>query len=221
MRDNRKMLAVFGGTFNPVHFGHINSAKDLMTALPIDELRMIPCHWPTHRVMPDVSSSHRAEMLALAVNGLRSTIVDLREIERQGPSYTYDTLRELQREHHDASSADLLLYLVVGGDAFTQLNTWHKWRDILALANVIVLTRPGHDLPRGGVMAAVLNERLVEDREDFLSCESGAIYSIALKQWSISATQIRESISRGILPVKLMPKVVAEYIREHDLYGFA
>ena len=207
-------LAIFGGTFDPVHIGHLRSAIEVRELLACDELRFIPCHQPPHRGEPSASSAQRLRMLELAIAGEPGFAVDAREIEREGPSYTIDTLAGLRAEF----GCERALHVIIGVDAFAALNSWQRWRELFDFANFVVLQRPDSALPETGVVAAALRERRVEPavvREH----RCGAIAVVQQTQLPISATAIRALIRAGRSPRFLLPDAVWQFIRDTGLYA--
>jgi nicotinate-nucleotide adenylyltransferase len=150
-----RTIALFGGTFDPVHFGHLRSAVELVETLDLRELRFMPAAIPPHREAPLASGEHRAAMLELAIDGEPRLRCDRRELQRDGPSYSVLSLEELRGELGERQS----LALVMGADALLSLPAWHRWRDILDLAHVIAIARPGWAWPESGAVAALLRER--------------------------------------------------------------
>lgn len=212
-------VAILGGTFDPVHDGHLHLADDVRRALALPQVRLVPAGDPPHRVGPAASAADRLAMLRLAIRGWPGLAVDPREIEREGKSYTVLTLEELRRE--DASRPTLL---VLGADAFHGLPTWHRWHDVFRLAHVVVAARPGVDL--GADMPAALarqwRARQVDDPATLHSTPAGAIYQQAVTPYPISATAIRMQLARGesgrAAVVRLLPPSVLAYIDSHHLY---
>jgi len=211
-------LALLGGTFDPVHNGHVGFAEDVRRALALSEVRLVPAGDPPHRGGPSASGRDRVAMLRLAVASHPGLVVDPREVARAGKSYTVLTLEELRQE---APSRPLLL--LVGADAFLGLPTWHRWREIFPLAHVVVADRPGIALEPLAELAAEWKSRLV-DKPDLLFCApAGSIYRQAIAPQLISATEIRAQLARGaegreaVRP--LLPAAVLRYIDQHDLYS--
>ena len=215
MTASGKPIGVFGGTFDPVHFGHLRPALEVLEELGLAEVRLVPVHVPAHRPMPAAAGDHRLDLLSLAVADIEGFRVDTRELERPGPSYMVDTLESLRREFPAAP-----LCLILGMDSFLGLPTWHRWQELAELAHLGVLNRPGGELPRDGVLAdwlaprraaspAALNERL-----------AGAVYFHPVTQLSISATRIRELIAGGRAPRFLVPEPVWRFIAARGLYGW-
>ena len=145
-----KPIGIFGGTFDPVHYGHLRSAWELLQDLRLAEVRFVPSATPPHRDRARAAARLRLKMVETAVAGQPGFTVDAREFEREGPSYTVDTLSEIRAEHVQQS-----LCLIVGTDAYAGLMTWHRWDEILELAHIIVAHRPGWELPRSGQLYAL------------------------------------------------------------------
>ena len=209
-----KKIAIFGGTFDPVHIGHLRSAVELRERLGCEQLRLLPASVPPHRQQPLASAEQRLRMLQLAVADEPGLVVDERELRRAGPSYSYDTLRELRAEF----GADCSLSLVLGADACAALDSWHRWRELFELAHLVVMARPEAQLPDSGAVAEALRQRLTD--ASALDCRpAGAVVSIALTALPVSATAIRALIGAGRSPRYLLPDAVWRYIVEHRLYA--
>ncbi len=206
-------LAIFGGTFDPIHIGHLRAAIEVRELLACDELRFVPCHRPPHRAEPGASSEQRLRMLELAIAGEAELSIDAHEIQREGPSYTIDTLTALRAE----IGARCRLHLIVGMDAFAALDTWHRWRELPDFAHIVVMQRPGSALVEAGAVAELLRER----RVDIGQLKHSAAGSIAVVQPTplpISATAIRDLIRAQRSPRYLLPDAVWEFIRTNGLY---
>lgn len=206
-------IAMLGGTFDPVHAGHLRSAVEVREALGLDEVRLVPAHIPPHRDKPVAGAAQRRQMLELAVAGEPGLRVDARELQRQAPSYSFDTLTSLRAE----LGGDTALSLIVGMDAFARLDTWHRWRELLDIAHIIVVARPGCETPRSGAVAALLAERR-SDAGILKRQRSGSIVSLELTPLPISASLLRGLIGAGRSPRYLLPDAVWNYIREQRLY---
>ena len=212
-------VALLGGTFDPVHFGHLHLAEDVRRALALPQVRLVPVWDPPHRGGPAVAAWDRLAMLRLAVQDQPGLTVDPREIERRGKSYTVVTLEELRAE--DASRPILL---ILGADAFHGLPTWHRWRDVFRLAHVVVAARPGVDLERDlpADLQPEWRSRLIDDPAALHSTPAGAIYRQAVTAHPISATAIRMQLARGKggrgAVARLLPPSVLAYIDSHRLY---
>ena len=207
------MIGVFGGTFDPVHFGHLRPALEVLQGLQLQEIRWIPCHQPPHREMPVVDSSLRVEMLEAAIQGIDRMHVDTREIEREGPSYMVDTLESLRKEVGDTP-----LCLLMGMDVFCGLDRWHRWQEIMELSHLIVMRRPDSHEPETGELAEILSDHRCEDVEQIRSEKAGRILFFPVTQMDISASQIRETLREGKSLCYLMPDKVIEVIEREGLY---
>ncbi|WP_366935654.1 nicotinate-nucleotide adenylyltransferase [uncultured Microbulbifer sp.] len=211
--QNLKTIALFGGTFNPVHFGHLRMALELKEALGFDEMRLLPSHQPAHRGEPEVSAEDRCAMLALALENCPELVLDDRELKRAGATYTVDTLEELRSELGD----DVSISFCMGLDSLLGLPGWHRWEKLVALAHLVVVTRPGWQLPREGEVA----ELLAQHRGDSSHLASEAAGRILVREQTllpISATAVRELIRHGRSPRFLLPERVLDYIQTHQLY---
>lgn len=208
-------IGIFGGTFDPVHFGHLRPALEALEELGLAELRLIPVHVPAHRAMPAAGGDHRLELLRLATAGIAGFRVDTRELDRPGPSYMVDTLISLRREFPQRS-----LCLILGMDSFLALPHWHRWRELSELAHLVVLERPGSEPPRQGELAQWLAPRQVDAPAALNARPAGAVYFLPVTQLSISATRIRELIAAGRPPHFLLPEPVWQAIAAAGLYGW-
>ncbi|WP_036160692.1 nicotinate-nucleotide adenylyltransferase [Marinimicrobium sp. LS-A18] len=206
-------IGLLGGTFDPIHLGHLRMALEAGETLALDEVRLLPCHQPPHRATPDVSSVERTEMLRLALADCPSLVLDDRELHRDGPSYTLDTLKSLRAELGPAVS----LIWVLGCDAFLGLEQWHGWQELLDWGHLLVIARPGWELPSRGPLAEWLSEHQVAP-EALTASPAGAIGVQALRLLPISATEIRSLIQAGRSPQFLLPDSVWQYIRDNNLY---
>lgn len=207
------MLGVLGGTFDPVHHGHLRLAVEMREALGLDEVRLVPAREPPHRAAPHAAAEDRLAMLEAAVTGSSALTVDRRELDRPGPSYTVDTLASMRRELGSAS-----LWLCLGMDAFRALDTWHRWRDLPGLAHLAVARRPGGHPPHDGPVADLLRERRIRSPGQARGRASGAILVLDLPPLDISATRIRSLVSAGRDPRWLLPDGVLAVIRQRGLY---
>jgi nicotinate-nucleotide adenylyltransferase len=208
-----RSIAVLGGTFDPVHFGHLRSALEL-TEQGFDEVRLMPCHVPVHREVPHCCAQQRFEMLQLAVKNEPQLTIDRHEIDRQGQSFTVDTLTALRSELGNEVS----LNLIMGMDAFLGLPKWREWQRIIALANIVVIARPGFVLPADGVMQQFFSERRIGSIEAIRQTPYGRVVVQQLALLDISATRIRTLLRRGQSARYLLPEAVWDYIEQHRLY---
>jgi len=208
-----KKVGVLGGTFDPVHKGHIQMALEAKAVLGLDELRLIPCHQPYHREQaPSLSSEQRLHLLSLAIRDIDGLMIDDRELARKGPTYTVDTLLALRQELGD----DCALVLLMGVDAYQSFERWHRWQEIERLAHIGVITRPGYEL------ASTLAQKLLPyQRAQTLILEhtAGESLLLPLSAMPISATEVRAQLANGQMPDTLSAPV-ADFIRDNRLYGF-
>jgi nicotinate-nucleotide adenylyltransferase len=227
----RRLVACYGGTFDPVHLGHIGAALDVCVLGGCDALHLLPASVPPHRTVPGADAGQRLRMLELAVadactaKGGTRLVVDARELRRAGPSYTVDTLASLRGELGE----DIALGWVLGTDALAELAGWHRWRELVSLAHLLVLERPGHPLPTEGEVGALVEERRVADCGRHREAPGGRLWCVGQRPVAISATAVRtrlEALARAgttdgldsACDGLLSPSVWA-YIREQGLYG--
>jgi nicotinate-nucleotide adenylyltransferase len=206
-------IGVFGGTFDPIHYGHLRSAYELLQDLGLAEIRFIPSAAPPHRGTTYAPAELRYRMVEAAVAEQQGFVVDDCEFRREGPSYTIDTLDAIRAEHEDAS-----LCLIVGTDAYLGLTTWHRWEEILGLAHLLVAHRPGWELPDKGALGELLAAHGTSAVEDLHGRSSGCIYHHAVTQLEIASTEIRELVAAGKDPRFLMPDSVRDLIIESGCY---
>lgn len=207
-------VAVLGGTFNPIHFGHLRSALELVDSLDLAQLRFMPAQHPPHRDTPNVSAQDRASMIDLAIQGEPRFVCDRRELERDGPSYTYDSLAFLREELGSRQS----LAMVVGCDAAQHLDSWHRWRELVTLAHIIVLARPGWALEQQGAVAEYLAAHAGE-RADLHQQAAGRVLFQTLRPLDVSSTSIRGLLQSRQSPRYLIPDSVLDYIQSQALYA--
>jgi len=208
-----KTVAIFGGTFDPIHNGHLQSALELKQQLQLDQLRLLPCHRPPHRDTPGCSSEQRLEMVRLAVAG-SDLVVDDREMQRPGLSYSVNTLEQYRCELGDNTS----LSWVMGTDAFAHFDSWHRWQEFLSLAHIIVINRPDAELPASGPVAELAAQHQVIDAAELRSRPCGSILFVTLQPYPISATGIRQGIAENRPIEQFLPAAVLNYIHIHQLY---
>lgn len=203
-------IGILGGTFDPVHYAHIQVALTALQALQLDEVRLIPCRQSPTRIAPLASTKHRLAMLNLAVANESKLLVDDREYQRQGVSYSVDTLTELRNEYPDAA-----LFFIVGADAFNGLLAWHKWSELFQLAHIVVVSRPGEELVAEGELAELLAQRECCTKPE---TQAGSIITGLSCQLPHAASQIRAALKAGEPIGKLMDEAVHDYIQENRLY---
>jgi nicotinate-nucleotide adenylyltransferase len=207
-------VGIFGGTFDPIHLGHLRTGFELLQLLSLAELRWIPVGDPGHREAPLASAELRLAMLRAAVADQPGFVVDDREMRRAGASFTIDTLEELRAELPGRP-----LCLVLGMDAFLGFTRWRRWQDILALAHLVVAHRPGWERPMEGELGGLLAARGTTLAADLHAATAGRIYVHAVTQLEISSTGLRDIITSGRDPRFLVPEPVRTIILETGCYA--
>ena len=208
-----KRIGLLGGTFDPVHIGHLRSALEVADALALDELRLLPNFRPPHRDTPQVAAEQRLEMVRVAVEGISPLVVDDRELKRDKPSYTIDTLELMRAE----LAADDPLFLLLGWDAFCGLPSWHRWEELLQHCHILVLQRPDADSEPPDALRNLLAARSVSGPLA-LTGPNGNIAFVWQTPLAVSATQIRQLLASGKSVRYLVPDAVLAYIDAHGLY---
>ena len=212
-------VGIFGGTFDPIHIGHLRTAVELRKALGLSEIRLIPSATPPHREQPESSAEHRLAMLKLAL-GSESTscepslVADDRELHRHGFSYTIDTLKELRAE----KGPETPLCLCIGMDSLIDLNQWHQWNKLTDIAHIVVAARPGWHLPKSGEVLEFVRAHRAANKEQLQETPAGKILIMEMTLLPISATGIRQALKRGESIRYLVPDSVIDYITQHQLY---
>ncbi|MDI6003974.1 nicotinate-nucleotide adenylyltransferase [Cobetia marina] len=206
---------MLGGTFDPVHHGHLRSAIELREALGLDHVLMIPCHQPPHRAAPGVSSEERLAMLEAAIAGEPGLKADARELFRDGPSYSADTLASLRGEYGPQAR----LVMAIGHDAFLKLGEWHAAERLFDDAHVVVIERPDHDAPLSEALKALIEGREVQTVAELMSRPGGLLLRLSLPtRMAISATFVRERLALGDSVRYLLPETVIRHIEARSLY---
>ena len=210
----RPRVGLLGGTFDPVHEGHLAAAAAAQQALALDSVRFIPAARPPHRQdSPRASEYHRVEMIRRAICDRAGWEVSDLELRRQGPSYTWDTLSSLHREGLEPAQ----IFFITGADAFVEISTWYRYPDILDAAHFVIITRPGLSLDAVRARVANLVPRMSAAAE--IDHAAGTrIVPIEAPTPDVSSTEIRARAARGGSLTNLVPSAVAAYIREHQLY---
>ena len=214
-----KTIGILGGTFNPIHYGHLRMAQELADDLHMDAIRFIPAANPPHKNAVTISAEHRAAMVGLAIANNPQFMLDERELHRTGTSYSIDTLLSLRAELGDDTS----LTLFMGSDAFTQFNTWHRWQEILQHCHIALVQRPhanknqaGNPLPK--ILEDFLHAHYTENGEDLHNSPASYITMRQVTALDISSTAIREAFKQHVSTRYLMPDSVIDYIKSHQLY---
>lgn len=212
-------VGILGGTFDPIHLAHLRLAQEAADTLGLVEVRLVPSATPPHRQTPMASAEHRLAMVRLAIADNRRLVADDRELRRDAPSYTVDTLESLRAEFGPRRP----LCLVMGADAFVLLETWSRWKTLFELAHVAVAHRPGYPPARwadhmGQTLAGELERRHTDDPARIAGAPGGGVFPLAITQMDISGRQIRALLAGPASARYLLPRIVLDYIEIQRLY---
>ena len=205
------MIALFGGTFDPIHNGHLHAARVLYQTLDFQSVHMLLAAYPPHRAAPIATPQQRWEMLTRACSGDDRLVPDDTELQRDGPSYTVDTVADVRQQ-----IATLPLFWVMGLDAYLTLPSWHRWEELLGLCHVLVVKRPGAN-PVFDAEVGALTERY--GVSELPTDAAGSVFFLEQTMLPVSSTSVRAAIAAGKSIAKLLPYSVASYIIEHEIYG--
>lgn len=204
----------YGGTFDPVHVGHLEVARSAACQLGA-VVHLVPCADPPHRARPVATAVQRAQMLQLAIADDRQLALDLRELRRDGASYTLDTARELRAEFGPEASIACL----IGADAFRGLHTWHRWRELFALVHLVALTRPGHRLDQlEPTLEVEIAPRRRVQPQALREAAAGAVLALEVPAWEVSSTEVRAALAAGLSPGDAVPAAVLGWIAANGVY---
>lgn len=204
------MIGIYGGTFNPVHYGHLRSALEVKEIFGLDEIRLIPCYQPALKNQPSVTAEKRLQMLQLAVEEQDGFVCDSRELDRQGASYMVDTLASLHKDFPEQS-----LVLFIGTDAFADLSHWHQWQRLFDYAHIVVMTRPdAENIP----LIDFFKTRLANTPAELKQSSAGKLYFQNITQLAISSTKLRNLLEKQRSIRFLVPNNVINYIQQNKLY---
>ncbi|MBI3562735.1 MAG: nicotinate-nucleotide adenylyltransferase [Gammaproteobacteria bacterium] len=210
------MIGVFGGTFDPVHIGHLRVALEIQQVLGLEQVRFIPCAIPPHRAAAQATAAQRAAMLQAAITHQAGFMLDSREVDRAGVSYTVDTLQSLRQEFPQSR-----LCLMLGLDAFSAFDTWYRYQDVLALAHIVVMQRPGSSLGQLQAHPAVYNlyqQHRADEPQGLRQHRAGLIWLQTVTPLAVSSTLIRKLQAQGQDIRYLVVDPVRAYIHQHKLY---
>ena len=212
----KPLIGILGGTFNPIHNGHLRLAQELADALNFSEVRFIPSANPPHKTAPKISAQHRAAMVQLAITDNPLFKLDTRELDRAGASYTIDTLISLQEELGGSAA----LCLIMGSDAFAKLNTWHRWQALLDYCHIILVQRPASatQLKLAEELSVLLHNHYTENISDLTTENAGYIHMQKITSLDITSTNIRAQLEAEVSPRYLVPDNVLEYIKNNKSY---
>jgi len=209
------MLGILGGTFDPIHHGHLRTALDVAEAVGLDEVRLIPLRHAVHRDQPETPAALRLAMVQAAIAGEPRFVADDREIRRDAPSYTLHTLESLRAERGDAEP----ICVLVGGDAFAEFLSWHRPHEILGLAHLIVMRRPGAEAIADAALRTFVERHRAARAAELRARPGGRVLFQPVTQLDISATDIRARLGAGRSARYLVPDAVLELIRREGLYA--
>ena len=202
-----KMIGILGGTFDPIHNGHVHIAAQLVGRLKLEQLQFMPCALPVHRDLPRVSALHRCAMIDLVIAEQQAFSLNTLEVDRNGPSYSVDSLREIRRQ------GDSIMVLVLGADAFNGFDKWKLPQEILQLANLVVCHRPGFEIDRN-----MFSQHRVASADELSRHTAGAILVLEVEAIDCSSSAVRAALDAGKIPRQCLPATVADYIDKHNLY---
>jgi nicotinate-nucleotide adenylyltransferase len=208
------MICILGGTFDPVHFGHLRPALDVQQALGVERVHLLPCRTPPHREPPHLAAAQRLELLRLVVADEPALDIDERELHREGPSYMVDTLQSLRDERGGEP-----LCLALGLDAFAALDSWHRWQDILPLCHLVVMQRPGSRWPSRGPVERLLRAARVDSPARLRGRPGGCVLGVPVTQMAVSSTRIRELLGQGLSARYLTTDPVLQRITQENWYA--
>jgi nicotinate-nucleotide adenylyltransferase len=213
MTRSKQAIGIFGGTFDPVHYGHLRAAVEAMEMLQLQDFRLLPAGTPPHRTNTFASADHRLAMLKLALSRYPELQMDDREVRREGSSFMVDTLGEIRREAGDAP-----ILTMIGQDAANDLDQWHEWHRLFDLTHLVIMRRPESKHNYSGALIEQMQQRLVNNPGRLQDSAAGLILPLEVTQLAISSTGIRRQIRAGLSPRFLLPDPVIDYIFEHGLY---
>jgi len=210
---NSRVVGIFGGTFDPVHFGHLRAAEEARELLSLDRMRLMPAGQPPHRNETFAAAEHRLAMLHRALAGYPELQADDREIRREGYSYMVETLAEIRSEEGDAP-----VLLMLGQDVANTLDAWHEWKRLFGLAHLVVMRRPESRHVYSGELFREIQSRLTTEPRRLRDVPNGLVVQLEVTQLAISSTDIRQRVAAGKSVRFLLPDSVIDYIGAHRLY---
>ncbi len=207
-------VALLGGTFNPIHFGHLNLANCLVDYLHVESVRMIPCAIPPHRETPSVSAEQRLAMLQLAIDDHPLLTSDDLELRKSTPSYSIETVQQIRQQVGEETP----LFFCIGMDSLLTIDSWHHWQQLLDYCHLAICPRPGYKLPIKGHLAEWIEQNLCDDIDRIKTLSQGCLHLCKIPLKDISSTAIRDSIKCAQSIDHLTPKSVVNFITKHSLY---
>lgn len=211
--NNLTPIGILGGTFDPIHLGHIKIAEAAKQKCGLQKIIFIPCNIPAHRYKPCATAAQRLKMTQLAIKDHPNFIADDREIKRTGTSFMLDTLKSLKQDYPDNP-----LVLILGLDAFAGLDTWHQWEKLIDYAHLVIVNRAGVKIELPVPIKTLLQTTEVFDTKALQTKQNGLIYQLHIKPILISATKIRQQLQAQETPIDTLPENVYNYIRKKEIY---
>tara|TARA_B100000929_G_scaffold88643_1_gene69351 strand:- start:15 stop:650 length:636 start_codon:yes stop_codon:yes gene_type:complete len=207
------MIAIFGGTFDPIHLGHINMAEQCVKQCQLDTLYFMPCAIPAHKAKPGISDEHRINMLKLAIEDIPYFTIDYRELNRSGASYSLLSLQELRAEHPTTP-----IIFLIGMDSFISLDKWFKWQEIVTLCHIVVYQRPGQTCNVAGELAHYKEQAYTDNLAELKQQPAGKLFFLNGLQIDAASREIRNKLHSNSEITELLPTSVSQYIAQHHLY---
>jgi len=206
-------IGIFGGTFDPIHFGHLSAALELKEQLRLDRVHFVPCHYPPHRSHPVASGKQRIAMVTAALADEKSFVADNRELLKESASFSIETIDGFRQEYGNDTS----LYFFMGMDSLLNFTSWHRWKEFLNVCHIVVAARPGATAPQEDTEIGryCLTHQTTEEKTH------GTIRIFSTTPLEISASKIRKKIIEGSTPRFLLPESSWSFIKEHKLYGYS
>ncbi|MDC1255984.1 nicotinate-nucleotide adenylyltransferase [bacterium] len=215
-KTNNKLtrIGILGGTFDPIHIGHINPAKQVAKWLNLDKLTLLPVHIPPHKSSTNANALQRKHMVNLVCQNDALFELDARELSRQTPSFTVETLQEIKRDNPSSQ-----IFFIIGMDSLLSFTSWHQWQEILTLCHLVVNTRPAYDLDSTNAETDnLLKKHRATDLKEINECESGRIFIHGNQHWNVSSTELRAQLKNSKNTNNLIPALVMKYIQQEQLY---
>jgi len=207
------MIGVFGGSFDPIHFGHIKPLIELNKEFNFNNILLIPCNLSPSLKKTNASAIDRFEMTkVISQSNTNNFLSDDREIKRGGISYSYDTLRDIKNKYGQN------ILLIIGADVFLNFDKWYNYNKIINMVNIIVLNRPKYNTDFNNSLPKEIIDKIITNKDDFLNEKSGYIYLFNNSEYNISSTIIRSMIKNKKEPISMTPGSVYSYIKRNKLY---